>query len=132
MGDSSRNEDPELVRSFVHTVTPPGLENQLKDALAEEIRRLARSLRHTEVYACRTGGVTAQATPAVVSEKGSRTMPPGPIRQVSGDGASARVRGAPGWRRSEGDRARLGKERRRIQRGGGGVQGQGTPPRMAE
>ena len=77
MGDSSRNEDPELVRSFVHTVTPPGLENQLKDALAEEIRRLARSLRHTEVYACRTGGVTAQATAAATATPAvPRVAPP--------------------------------------------------------
>lgn len=55
MGDEKKGEDPELVRKFVHQVTPAGLESQLKDSLAEEIRTLARSMKHTEVYACRTG-----------------------------------------------------------------------------
>lgn len=55
MGDSSQGEDPQLVKKFVHQVAPAGLESQLKDALAEEIRTLARSMKHTEVYACRTG-----------------------------------------------------------------------------
>jgi hypothetical protein len=54
MGDAKRGEDPELVRQFVHRVTPAGLEQQLQDALAEEIRTLARSLKHTEVWACRS------------------------------------------------------------------------------
>ena len=62
MGDEKRGEDPGLVRIFVHQVTPAGLESQLKDALAEEIRTLARSLKHTEVYACRTGAASAVAT----------------------------------------------------------------------
>ena len=43
------------VRFFVHEVTPGGLEQQLKDSVAQELRALARSMRHTEVYACRTG-----------------------------------------------------------------------------
>jgi hypothetical protein len=55
MGDAKKGEDPNLVKKFVHQVTPAGLESQLKDALAEEIRTLARSMKHTEVYACRTG-----------------------------------------------------------------------------
>ncbi len=55
MGDEKKGEDPKLVKVFVHQVTPAGLESQLKDALAEEIRTLARSLKHTQVYACRTG-----------------------------------------------------------------------------
>lgn len=55
MGDERKGEDPGMVRTFVHQVTPAGLESQLKDALAEEIRTLARSLKHTQVYACRTG-----------------------------------------------------------------------------
>ena len=54
MGDTKKGEDPELVRQFVHRVTPAGLEQQLQDALAEEIRTLARSLKHTEVWACRS------------------------------------------------------------------------------
>jgi regulator of protease activity HflC (stomatin/prohibitin superfamily) len=63
MGDEKLGEDPELVTRFVHRVTPAGLESQLKDALAESIRTLARSLKHTEVYACRTGLRTAVAIP---------------------------------------------------------------------
>lgn len=55
MGDDKQGEDPELVHKFVHNVTPMGLENQLRDALAEEIRTLARRLKHTEVHSCRTG-----------------------------------------------------------------------------
>lgn len=43
------------VRHFVHEVTPGGLEQQLKDSVAQELRALARSMKHTEVYACRTG-----------------------------------------------------------------------------
>ena len=43
------------VRYFVHEVTPGGLEQQLKDSIAQELRALARSMKHTEVYACRTG-----------------------------------------------------------------------------
>lgn len=42
------------VKKFVHEVSPSGLEQQLKDALAEAIRTMARSLKHTAVYACRT------------------------------------------------------------------------------
>ena len=57
MGEAKKNEDPSLVGKFVDQVTPNGLESQLKDALAEEIRTLARSMKHTEVYACRTGAV---------------------------------------------------------------------------
>jgi hypothetical protein len=53
MGDQSKGESPELVRTFVHDCTPNGLEQQLKDAMAEEIRTLARSLKHTEVYTAR-------------------------------------------------------------------------------
>ena len=39
------------MRTFVHEVTPAGLEQQLKDAMAEEIRTLARSMKHTQVRA---------------------------------------------------------------------------------
>jgi regulator of protease activity HflC (stomatin/prohibitin superfamily) len=71
MGDARRGEDPNLVGKFVHQVTPSGLESQLKDALAEEIRTLARSLKHTQVYACRTGIKTAVATPHVSRSGGA-------------------------------------------------------------
>ena len=50
------------VRFFVHEVTPGGLEQQLKDSVAQELRALARSMRHTEVYACRTGALAQVAT----------------------------------------------------------------------
>lgn len=62
MGEASKGEDPKLVKVFVHQVTPAGLESQLKDALAEEIRTLARSLKHTQVYACRTGSTGGSAS----------------------------------------------------------------------
>ena len=55
MGDPEKGEDPELVRKFVHQVTPRGLEQQLCDAQEESIRSLARSLKHTEVYGVRSG-----------------------------------------------------------------------------
>lgn len=54
MGDVTKGEDPELVRTFVHEVTPVGFQGQLTDALAEEVRFLARSLKHDEVNTCRT------------------------------------------------------------------------------
>jgi hypothetical protein len=54
MGDASKGEDPELVRTFVHEVTPVGFQGQLTDALAEAVRFLARSLKHDEVYTCRS------------------------------------------------------------------------------
>jgi len=71
MGDENKGEDPKLVKIFVHQVTPAGLESQLKDALAEEIRTLARSLKHTQVYACRTGNTSG--VPAVEPAAGRRT-----------------------------------------------------------
>mmetsp|Transcript_20527 Transcript_20527/g.26710 ORF Transcript_20527/g.26710 Transcript_20527/m.26710 type:complete len:501 (-) Transcript_20527:57-1559(-) len=68
MGDVTKNEDPELVRTFVHDCTPAGLEQQLKDAMAEEIRTLARSMKHTEVYTARKG---PKPPAAEEDEKGS-------------------------------------------------------------
>ena len=69
MGDEKKNEDPELVRTFVHQVTPNGLEDQLKDAMAEEIRTLARSLKHTSVFTCRRGPPPVNVTPAAAEAK---------------------------------------------------------------
>eukprot|EP00638_Chattonella_subsalsa_P006383 CAMPEP_0117751848 /NCGR_PEP_ID=MMETSP0947-20121206/11234_1 /TAXON_ID=44440 /ORGANISM="Chattonella subsalsa, Strain CCMP2191" /LENGTH=400 /DNA_ID=CAMNT_0005570337 /DNA_START=389 /DNA_END=1591 /DNA_ORIENTATION=- len=54
MGDKEKGEDPSLVRKFVHEVTPRGLEQQLRDALEEAIRSLARSVKHREVYGLRS------------------------------------------------------------------------------
>jgi regulator of protease activity HflC (stomatin/prohibitin superfamily) len=70
MGDSSKGEDPELVRTFVHDCTPAGLEQQLKDAMAEEIRTLARSMKHTEVYTARSGPPPPSAESAEDSKGG--------------------------------------------------------------
>ena len=69
MGDESKGEDPELVRTFVHQVTPAGLQQLLTDAMAEEIRTLARSLHHTEVYAARSGSRAAKAQRAAQSDE---------------------------------------------------------------
>ena len=63
MGDVGKGEDPVLVRKFVHEVTPSGLEQQLKDAMAEEVRSLARALKHTDVYSLRSGAATVAAEP---------------------------------------------------------------------
>ena len=79
MGDKP-GEDNDLPRKFVHNVGPSGLEQQLKDALAEEIRKLARSVKHTEVYACRSGGAKlAAAMPAM--ERGGE----GSVRDLADD-----------------------------------------------
>mmetsp|Transcript_21515 Transcript_21515/g.33812 ORF Transcript_21515/g.33812 Transcript_21515/m.33812 type:complete len:512 (-) Transcript_21515:35-1570(-) len=56
MGDEALGEDPALVRTFVHEVTPRGLEQQLRDAQEEAVRALARSVKHTEVYGLRSVG----------------------------------------------------------------------------
>eukprot|EP00941_MAST-03F_sp_MAST-3F-sp1_P000317 g317.t1 len=50
MGDSEQGEDDELVRRFVHTLGPSELTLQLKDALEENIRFLARRVLHKNVY----------------------------------------------------------------------------------
>jgi len=55
MGDASRGEDPELVRTFIHRLGPRGLQQQLTDAMDEAVRGLARSMTHTEVYGARSG-----------------------------------------------------------------------------
>lgn len=57
MGDKKLGEDPDLVRKFVHQVKPRGLEQQLRDAQEEAVRALARSLKHTEIYGIRSGGM---------------------------------------------------------------------------
>ena len=62
---SKPGEDRNAPRDFVHKVTPAGLQQQLMDALAEEIRKLARSVKHTEVYACRSGGARLSSATAM-------------------------------------------------------------------
>ena len=64
----------QLVRKFVHEVTPSGLEQQLKDAMAEEVRTLARSMKHTVVYSCRSG-----AAPTYVYMPGVTQRSPFPL-----------------------------------------------------
>lgn len=49
MGDASLGENPNLVAKFVHEVTPRGLQQQLRDAIDEAVRMLARSMKHQEV-----------------------------------------------------------------------------------
>lgn len=56
MGDDPEErpgDDPQNVYKFVHEVTPIGLQAQLKDAQAEAVRTLARSVYHTEVFGLR-------------------------------------------------------------------------------
>jgi regulator of protease activity HflC (stomatin/prohibitin superfamily) len=56
MGDNPEErpgDDPQNVYKFVHEVTPVGLQAQLKDAQAEAVRTLARSVYHTEVFGLR-------------------------------------------------------------------------------
>ncbi|KAL7517890.1 hypothetical protein ACHAWX_002765, partial [Stephanocyclus meneghinianus] len=56
MGDNPEErpgDDPQNVYKFVHEVTPIGLQAQLKDAQAEAVRTLARSVYHTEVFGLR-------------------------------------------------------------------------------
>lgn len=55
MGDTTKGEDPELVRRFVYELGPNGLEVQLRAAQDEAVRGLARSVMHTEVYKLRDG-----------------------------------------------------------------------------
>ena len=50
MGDALLGEDPNLVCKFVHEVTPRGLQQQLRDAIDEAVRMLARSMKHQEVW----------------------------------------------------------------------------------
>lgn len=55
MGDEKNGEDPNLVPKFVHEVTPRGLQQQLRDAIDEAVRMLARSMKHKEVTHWRIG-----------------------------------------------------------------------------
>ncbi|CAM9132644.1 unnamed protein product [Ectocarpus sp. 12 AP-2014] len=60
MGDTTKARDNTrghiLVRKFVHEVGARGLEQQLRGAQEEEVRALARTMKHTEVYGLRNKG----------------------------------------------------------------------------
>jgi len=71
MGDVEKNENPELVRTFVHKLGPAELARQLKDAQDERVRALARSVRHTEVYALRSHGSHSGDAPAQSGGRGA-------------------------------------------------------------
>lgn len=62
MGDESLGEDPNLVPKFVHQVTPRGLQQQLRDAIDEAVRVLARSMKHVEVYGLRSITIMTDGT----------------------------------------------------------------------
>lgn len=75
-GDVLKGEDPNLVRTFVHEVTPRGLQQQLTDAVDEACRMLARSMKHREVYglrslSIRSSVVSIDVTSLDVDEKGN-------------------------------------------------------------
>jgi len=77
MGDESKGEDPNLVRSFVDEMGPVELGRQLTDAQAEAVRTLARKVEHTEVYGLRNIRDTAlRSAPGAVVESVSPTAPP--------------------------------------------------------
>ena len=88
MGDAELGEDPDLVRKFVHELNPRGLDEQLRIAHAEALRRLAGSTKRADIYGMHCGGGgnprrTAQprvagaslgAIQRVVEEEGKQSM----------------------------------------------------------
>lgn len=70
MGNADKNEDPNLVRKFVHEVSPRGLQQQLTDAIDEACRMLARSMKHREVYGLRNLTVRGSTVEYVVDDGG--------------------------------------------------------------
>ena len=93
MGDATKGEDPQLVRKFVHEVTPAGLEQQLKDAMAEEVRTLARSLKHTDVYSLRSGIPMVAAQTA--NKQGGAAEEKGDDEKGGGGGVEVEARDMP-------------------------------------
>ena len=83
MGDEERGEDPkvsecirrpvgvdallcvllQLVKVFCDKMKPDNLTKQLRDAQAEAVRGLSRSVTHTEVYGLRGGGLHSDDPP---------------------------------------------------------------------
>eukprot|EP00548_Thalassiothrix_antarctica_P020827 CAMPEP_0194197240 /NCGR_PEP_ID=MMETSP0154-20130528/77098_1 /TAXON_ID=1049557 /ORGANISM="Thalassiothrix antarctica, Strain L6-D1" /LENGTH=511 /DNA_ID=CAMNT_0038921895 /DNA_START=52 /DNA_END=1587 /DNA_ORIENTATION=+ len=72
-GDSSKGEDPGLVRRFVQQVGPRGLEQQLRDAQEEAVRAMARSLKHTEIYGIRSAASNATTNVTTTGDDDSVT-----------------------------------------------------------
>jgi hypothetical protein len=68
-GDELKGEEPNLVRTFVHQVTPRGLQQQLTDAIDEACRMLARSMKHREVYGLRSVSVRSSVVDMDVSDE---------------------------------------------------------------
>jgi len=67
-------DDPMNVRKFVHEVTAHGLAQQIRDAEAEAVRKLTRSVYHTEVFGLRSvSGAELASTinPAISGVDGS-------------------------------------------------------------
>mmetsp|Transcript_52651 Transcript_52651/g.87479 ORF Transcript_52651/g.87479 Transcript_52651/m.87479 type:complete len:496 (-) Transcript_52651:277-1764(-) len=79
MGDEAKGEDPLLVRKFVYTVTPRGLEQQLRDACEEATRSVARSLQFNEVYGLRTDRSGKQTK--ILKGEGDSAAPPEEIEE---------------------------------------------------
>ena len=67
-GDVLKGEDPNMVRTFVHQVTPRGLQQQLTDAIDEACRMLARSMKHREVYGLRSLSIRSSVVDMDVSD----------------------------------------------------------------
>lgn len=60
MGDTSLNEDPEIVRKFVYGMGVGSLQQQLADAQEEAARQLCRSTTHDEVYHLRSSPLSEE------------------------------------------------------------------------
>jgi hypothetical protein len=56
MGDAEHGEDPNLVMKFVHELNPRGLDEQLRTAHADALKRLARSKKYAEICGMGCGG----------------------------------------------------------------------------
>jgi regulator of protease activity HflC (stomatin/prohibitin superfamily) len=91
MGDPERGEDPNLVREFVHKLGPVELGRQLKDAQDERVRALARSVKHTEVYALRSQSADGRHSNEGKDEDG--VMLPPKAREMAAQGVGAGVPG---------------------------------------
>lgn len=86
MGDDPKvrpGDDPRNVRKFVHEVTARGLQQQLRDAQAEAVRTLARSVTHTEVFGLRN--VSSQELSGVTDKLGGTAASPFATMEFGGD-----------------------------------------------
>jgi len=71
------NDDPEYVRKFVHEVTAEGLAQQIRDSEAEAVRKLTRSVYHTEVFGLRSvsGAELASTISPIIDGVGGSEVP---------------------------------------------------------